>query len=222
MRANNTRFTVRHLTYTSFVVDQVKQIAPASLLDMGCGDGRLIFEVKGWIPQIVGVDLSEKALAFARAFNPDIEFVCADIATVSGKYECVTLIEVLEHIPDEEVSDFIQNVARLVHRDGCLLILVPTVNVPLNKKHYRHYDLEQLKGTLAPYFEIMNHWWLYRHSVWERFLRLLMVNRFFVLKWTVLLDVIWQIHKRKTYFADARTGAHLVCVAKPRGMMVER
>jgi 2-polyprenyl-3-methyl-5-hydroxy-6-metoxy-1,4-benzoquinol methylase len=203
-----------YLTYTSFVVEQIEQIAPASLLDVGCGDGRLINFVKSSVPRVYGVDLSEQALAFARAFNPDVEFKCADVATLSGTYEIITLIEVLEHLPDEQIKGFLQNVARLLHREGRLLVTVPTINVPLNKKHYRHYDLDLLQTTLGSYFEIERYWWLYQRGLLERCLRTIMVNRFYILNGSPVLSLIWRIHQHKTYFADASTGAHLVCLAR--------
>lgn len=202
-----------YLTYTSFVVERVRQIAPRSLLDVGCGDGRLINLVRPIVLQVCGVDLSEQALSFARAFNPDIEFRCADIANLTGTYALVTLIEVLEHIPDEQVERFVRNVARLTEENGRLMVTVPTVNVPLNEKHYRHYDLDLLEATLQPYFEIEEHWWLYRRSLLARCLRSLVVNRFYVLNCSPVLALIWRIHKHEAYFADSSTGAHLACLA---------
>jgi len=204
-----------YLTYISFVVSLIRELSPQSLLDIGCGDGRLISLVKSFVPKIVGVDISKQAIAFARAFNPDVEFHCVDIAKMSGVYELVTLIEVLEHIPDHEMGGFIQNVARLVKEDGHLLVTVPTVNVPLNKKHYRHYSFELLRSTLKPHFEIEKHWWLYRISVLERLLRKAIINRVYVLNLWPLLALIWRMHKRWIYFADTSTGAHLVCLARP-------
>jgi len=201
----------------SFVVEQITQIAPQSLLDVGCGDGRLIQWTKSTVPQVSGIDLSEQAIAFARAFNPEVAFQCADIATISGTYECVTLIEVLEHIPDEKIEEFTCNVAHLVQENGYLLVTVPTINIPLNKKHYRHYDFNLLKVTLEPCFEIEQYWWVYRRGLLERCLRLLMVNRFYILNSSPLLALIWRIHTRKTYLADASTGAHLVSLAKSTG-----
>lgn len=203
-----------YLTYMSFVVDQIIQIAPQALIDIGCGDGRLVHWLKNIVPNITGVDLSERAIAFARAFNPEATFYCADIATISGTFECATLVEVLEHIPDELMPQFICNVARLVQEDGYLLISVPTVNVSLNKKHYRHYDFDLLNATLEPHFTIQQHWWVYRRSFLERCLRLLMVNPIFILNFSPMLTLIWRIHRHKTYFADASTGMHLVCVAR--------
>lgn len=203
-----------YLTYTSFVVDQVGRIAPQSLLDVGCGDGRLINLIKSTVPEVLGVDVSERAIGFARAFNPAVQFKCADIADLSGAYELVTLVEVLEHIPDEQVRGFVRDAARLTQVGGWLLATVPTVNVPVNRKHYRHYDLRLLEATLAPYFEISEHWWLYRQSLLGRWLRALVVNRVYVLNCSPILALIWRIHRSYAYSADASTGTRLVVLAR--------
>jgi hypothetical protein len=49
-----------YLTYTSFVVEQIRQISPRSLLDIGCGDGRLINVVKTFVPQVSGLIFPNK------------------------------------------------------------------------------------------------------------------------------------------------------------------
>ncbi|MCK4829019.1 class I SAM-dependent methyltransferase [bacterium] len=205
-----------YMTYMSFVAKLISQNSPISLCDVGCGDGRLINMVKPFVSRLTGIDLSERAVAFARAFNPEVEILCNDIASSSRTYAWVTLIEVIEHIPNSQVAGFVENVAHLVQADGHLLISVPTTNVPLNKKHYRHYSLEFLEDTLKSHFEIERYWWLYRQSYIERLIRVVLCNRIYLLNFAPLLRLAWKIHRRLTYFADASTGSHLVAIAKPK------
>lgn len=205
---------LEYITYISFVADLINENHPLTLLDVGCGDGRLIYMVKSLVPRISGIDLSERATAFARAFNPDIEIACDEVATISRKYDWVTLIEVLEHIPDDQMRLYVRNIARVMKDDGRLLISVPTVNVPTDRKHYRHYDFDLLRDTIAPSFEVEKHWWLYRRGSLERFIRFILCNRFFVLNSSPLLVLLWRFHKRMTYYADASSGTHLVCLAR--------
>ena len=206
---------LEYMSYMSFLIELIKQSDIKSLLDIGCGDGRLIHMIKSDVPLATGADLSAPAIAFARAFNPTVEFVLGDFAAIKRKYEWITLIEVLEHIPDEQMAEFIRNAAHLLQDNGRLLISVPTVNVPLNKKHYRHYSLDLLKTTIEPYFEVEEHWWIYRKGIRERIIRKILSNKFYVLNYSPLLDLLWRMHKRKTYYADASTGVHLVCLARP-------
>lgn len=203
-----------YMTYMSFVTELIYQHMPESLLDVGCGDGRLIHTIKNFVPKLTGIDLSERAVAFARAFNPEVEILCKDIAELSKQHAMVTLIEVLEHIPDIQIEGFIGNIASLVQTGGHLLITVPVINVPLTRKHYRHYSLELIKKALKPHFEIQGHWWLYRLGILEQSIQFLLRNRFYILNFSPLLKSIWKIHKRFTYYADAASGGHLVCLAR--------
>ncbi len=205
-----------YMTYMSFIAELISQNHPKSLLDVGCGDGRLIYMIKSIVPSVSGVDLSERAIAFARSFNPDVQFICGDVAKISEKYAWLTLIEVLEHIPDQQMPEFVCNIARLVQEDGVLLISVPTVNISLHEKHYRHYTLTSLKDTILPYFEIENYWWLYRLGILEKLIQSILCNPLFVLNSSYLLSLIWRLHKTLTFHANASTGLHLVCLAKLR------
>ena len=44
------------------------------ILDAGCGDARLFHEIKDFNGELVGVDYSERAIGFAKVFNPHAEF----------------------------------------------------------------------------------------------------------------------------------------------------
>lgn len=203
-----------YMTYMSFVVELLRQSLPTSLCDVGCGDGRLLHMVKSFIPQVTGIDLSERATTFARAFNPEVEVLCGNIADLSQQYDVVTLVEVLEHISNQQIPEFVRNVARLVTPDGYMIVTVPTTNVPLNDKHYRHYDVQVLRDTLAPHFQIKHAQWLYRRSFVERLIRQTLHNRLFVLNSSQALASIWKVHRHFTYYADSKTGAHLIAIAQ--------
>ena len=207
---------LEYMTYLSFLVDLIMRLSPRSLLDVGCGDGRLINMIKPSIPVVRGIHLSFKALSFAQAFNPEVRFTCGDVSDISEKYQVATCIEVLEHIPDNAIHSFIKDIANCIEAKGWLIISVPTVNVPLNKKHYRHYSFETLQTLVSSHFEIEKHWWLYRKSTIERLLRLFLCNRLFITNNARLRSLIWKMHKRMTYNAGPSNGSHLVCLAKPK------
>ena len=88
------------------VADHLKVLAPASVLEFGCGEGFLLRELKqrGFTcPELVGVDLREDALLQARELHPEWRFDCADIFAWSSPrpaYDLVLASQVLEHIPN--------------------------------------------------------------------------------------------------------------------------
>jgi SAM-dependent methyltransferase len=62
--------------------DFVMRFSPASVLDAGCGTGRIARELARRGVHVVGVDLDETMLTTARRKAPAIEWHCADLATI--------------------------------------------------------------------------------------------------------------------------------------------
>lgn len=206
---------LEYLTYMTFVVELIREQRPSSLLDVGCGDGRLLHLLQNDSIQLRGIDLSSQAIALAQAFNPGLDFDCISVADLSEQYQMVTLIEVLEHISDKMIADFMVATTQRVVPDGYMLVSVPSVNIPFNKKHYRHYNLSLLQETLAPYFTLVEHWWVYRQGSFSEWLsRLLLCNGLFTLNQRHLARLIWRWHRRYNWLGDERNGRHLVALAQ--------
>lgn len=62
-----------------FVDDVLSGMRPASVLDAGCGTGRVAIELAGRGVDTVGVDLDDDLLARARAKAPEMSWVRADL-----------------------------------------------------------------------------------------------------------------------------------------------
>lgn len=63
-------------------VDFVAQFSPGSVLDAGCGTGRVAIEFARRGVASVGTDLDEQMLSVARANDPSIEWVHSDLAAL--------------------------------------------------------------------------------------------------------------------------------------------
>ena len=61
-------------------VDFVMRLAPAAVLDAGCGTGRVAIELARRGVEVVGVDLDPELLGVARTKAPDLAWVEADLA----------------------------------------------------------------------------------------------------------------------------------------------
>lgn len=121
--------------YISKVLEYINEELFVSLLDVGCGDGKMIFELsrKNKNKKLTGIDFSEKAILFAKAFNygNGSEFICGDVCYVRGEYDVITMVEVLEHIPDNEIKKVVLSVYNLLPKNGRLVVSVPSTNDPL-------------------------------------------------------------------------------------------
>lgn len=169
---------VAYLDYLSLlkVIKQVlSPLRGQRLLDAGCGDGRLCYELREENVKITGVDYSEKAISFAKAFNAAVKFHVTDLAELrfEEEFDIVALVEVLEHIPPSSISTIISNLRKALKADGQLLVSVPTTNLPVSKKHYQHFTIDSLEKLFVPIFEPVTK---IGHSkngrAWSHFLRL--------------------------------------------------
>ena len=134
-----------YLCYMKHVRDTVLGFKPSSLLDVGCGDGYFLGSIGSAIPRTCGADLSERGIALAKAIHANIDYKCIDAAKLDEQFDVVTAIETLEHIPDDVLPSFVQTLADRTKSGGHIVITVPSVNLPMAKKHYRHYDAALLK-----------------------------------------------------------------------------
>lgn len=139
-----------YLSYMRFVSDQVINCKPQKVLDVGCGDGRLcnIIKASDSSINIKGIDLSEKAIRWAKMFNENIDFAVMDVSNIKEKYEAITVVEVIEHIPEEQLDTFFRALSNALQANGTIYITVPADNVPVSKKHYRHYNFNMLEEQL--------------------------------------------------------------------------
>ena len=131
---------MEYLCYQHHAAELVTALEPDSVLEVGCGDGRFIGMLQDRVARCVGVDLVEPAIRFATAFHPRVDFRCADVATVDEHFDVVATIEVLEHIPDDIVPQFVRGLCERVRPGGHLLMCVPSDAEAVHPKHYRHYN----------------------------------------------------------------------------------
>jgi SAM-dependent methyltransferase len=62
--------------------DLIESFHPGKVLDAGCGMGRVAIELARRGIDVVGVDLDDDLLAFARRSQPSIEWIHADLASL--------------------------------------------------------------------------------------------------------------------------------------------
>ena len=76
-----------------FIASLLEERQPASVLDAGCGMGRVAIELHRRGVEVEGADLDDDLLAFARADAPQITWHRGDLATVSlgRSYQLVAL-----------------------------------------------------------------------------------------------------------------------------------
>lgn len=117
----------RQLRRAQAVRNMLKSSRPKLILDIGCAEGFITSFLAGGKTYVVGVDLNE-SIKIAKGEVKKADFVYASITHLPFKDECfdaVTLLEVMEHLPDDILAAGIKEVDRILTQKGTLLVSVP-------------------------------------------------------------------------------------------------
>lgn len=86
------------------VLEDIKKIKPANLLDIGCGTGYITKKFLNLVPEVTACDTDLKRIKIAKKFvGGGAKFVHSDGKSLPFKdreFEVVTCLEVLEHVKD--------------------------------------------------------------------------------------------------------------------------
>lgn len=147
----------RLMGYHDFFVNRIKQ--SDVVLDIGCGNGALAFDLAKKAKQVVGIDLNEKnKVAWEKQYAAsNLEYCVADATTVKPEqtFDIVVLSNVLEHI--EYRNEFLKKIRGLA---STFLIRVPVVDrdwITLYKKElgleYRLDTTHHIEYTLESFMD---------------------------------------------------------------------
>ena len=133
-----------------------QQAAPASLLDVGCGEGVLTHQWAQRIDgRVVGIDLDDPQLheEWKGRQCPNLEYMVMKAENLpfgDNEFDVATAIEVLEHVPDPEHT--VSEMARVA--SGHLLVSVPREPLWRGLNMARGAYLRDLGNTPGH----VNHW----------------------------------------------------------------
>ncbi|MBF0159357.1 MAG: class I SAM-dependent methyltransferase [Magnetococcales bacterium] len=137
-------------------------------LDIGCGPGTLIGSL-GIEHDSVGIDLAAGQIDYATthygAVNRRFQVVSADgqLPFADGSFDVITLVELIEHLPEQEIMPLLSQAVRLLRPGGRLLISTPDygslwpliealVNhlgpVDYSEQHITRFNRARLSGLL--------------------------------------------------------------------------
>lgn len=143
--------------------DFVMRFSPTSVLDAGCGTGRVARELAHRGVDIAGVDIDEDMLATARRKAPDLPWHCADLATVDlrRRFGLVLLAgNVMIFLTPGTESAVIGNLVRHLEPGG---LLVAGFELALGRLTIDQYD----QITAAAGLSLIERWSTWEQAPWD-------------------------------------------------------
>ena len=156
-------FRHRNRLLAQVLRSRLRQIAEPKILEVGCGTGGVLREIERALPaaRLVGVDLFEEAIAYARR-NTRARLVAGDLATVElgADMDAACAFDVIEHIDDDVAT--LRLLAATLRPGGIVVVTVPAHDwlwtelddATFHRRRYSRQSLELAlqKAGLVPVF----------------------------------------------------------------------
>jgi len=132
----------------------------AQVLDAGCGVGYGSAYLAKVAARVVGVDVSEEAIEYARHRyrSPNLEFVVGDLLALEladASFDVVCSFETIEHV--EDVERYLAEISRVLRADGIFAVSTPrvdaTTRAPENPFHRVELSRDDFESALRTRFE---------------------------------------------------------------------
>lgn len=208
-----------YLAYMDDVAQTAIRRGPSSVLDVGCGDGRLLATIRANLPDpncsLHGVDLDERAIALAKAMAPSIDYRVQAIEDVQRTFDVVTCVETLEHIEGSKELAFLRSTAARTSPGGVLILTVPSTARPVSAKHHRHYDTRSLFATFevaCANLDVVRICETVPHRPWLDSVLRLLSNRQYSLDVGMINEAVARLHARPV--ASGQRGLHVMAVLR--------
>jgi len=148
----NQAVKVRSLSILEAVEKKISMAANGRFLDIGCANGNMLETVSmvfpGW--ELFGFDLDEKNKVSIESIKNVKHYYSRKISHIKGTYDFISMVHVLEHIPDPE--NYLAKVRKLLCPEGRLIIELPNIMENpfdlLIADHCTHFTEERIVGLL--------------------------------------------------------------------------
>jgi cyclopropane fatty-acyl-phospholipid synthase-like methyltransferase len=110
-----------------FYLNYIEKNTLNNVLDVGCGQGDIMFELKNRGINVFGIDTSQAQIDICIKKELDVQ--CSDLKTLSKEktYDVIIAVfDVLNYIPKQELKEFFGDIKKHLNKDGVFIFDVNT------------------------------------------------------------------------------------------------
>jgi predicted TPR repeat methyltransferase len=110
-------------TLNSYYIDTLSNHKFDSLIDIGCGKGEFLLEIKNSFnpSKLLGVDLSDVMVSYTQSLGIDAQNI--DISQIDNKFEVATAVfDMLNYLDKDKLKIFLANIENILEDDGLFLL----------------------------------------------------------------------------------------------------
>ncbi len=140
-----------------FYLSMIPGVKGLRILETGCGDGRFSYELLKAGGVVTGLDISRRAIDAARSLVRGVKYHVGDATRLpfpDQSFDLACMIEVIEHLPEDKVIAAVQECKRVLVTNGLALVAVPSVRIPVSRKHIQHFCLAELNELFKDLFDM--------------------------------------------------------------------
>ncbi len=118
------------------------------VLDIGVGRGEMLSCMKKWGFEYLGIDISPSTVAFCQSLGLNSTLVSSTqdfLKQNLARFKVITCLDVLEHVPREQVVEFLSSIREALTSDGLLILQVPNLQSPFGYLHHFN-DITHVNG----------------------------------------------------------------------------
>ena len=129
-----------------------------TVLDVGCGDGRISFLLSKKVGKVYGIDNQPGPVEMGKLLNaaaPNVELSMGDACEIpfpEENFDLVVSMDVVEHVPEDMAEKMVSEMARVCKKGGHVVVATPNRENLRSRlwghkpdeKHYKEYTVDEM------------------------------------------------------------------------------
>lgn len=156
-----------YIQHSQIILNLVNKFGIGKVLDVGCGDGYITSLIFEKFKNVIGIDISEKAIKIAREKSQGVTFIvgsCTNLPFSDRSFDTIVASEIIEHVNYNNGKSFLKEARRVLTPKGRIIISTPNLSnlymkylqvTNKNPEHLKEYTKKEFVELLSAHFRIL-------------------------------------------------------------------